>query len=235
MPTRTIVISDIHGCFKEFKTTLENLEYQPGQDKLILLGDYIDRGPQSLEVVEYVMELSEHENVVVLGGNHEDMFISFLEEPEFNEENRFFRNGGKKTVESFCKPYQVYEVNPAAKQVILENYQKHIEFLKSLPDYYEDGDYIYVHAGVDLDLQNWKNTSKNDFRWLREAFWNQKNETGKTIVFGHTPTPFLHEHPTHGTGVKSNDIWYHPQQDRICIDGGCVFEGGKLNALVLED
>ncbi|CAG9620321.1 metallophosphoesterase family protein [Sutcliffiella rhizosphaerae] len=231
---RTIVISDIHGCYDEFCELLEQKSYQRGKDSLILLGDYMDRGEKSLEVLELVMELSECENVIVLGGNHEDIFLDWLAEPGYDPQSRLFRNGGMKTVESFCNPYNVSGENPLAKETILKHYPKHIEFLKSLPNYYEDSQYIYVHAGVDLSLKDWKETSRWDFRWLREKFWEQQNNTGKTIIFGHTPTPHLHKHPTFGTSTSNNDIWYHQDQDRICIDGGCVY-GGKLNALILQD
>lgn len=230
---RTIVITDIHGCYEEFVELLEVLEYKRGVDRLVLMGDYIDRGKQSLQVLELVMELSEVENVIVLGGNHEDMFLSWLDNPIFEREDIYFQNGGLKTVENFCKPYGVYGKTARTKQIIKRYYQKHIEFIRNLPDYFEDEKHIFVHAGVNLVYADWKNSSKQEFRWIRDMFWFQPNETGKKIIFGHTPTWFLHSDARLGEPKESHDVWMSKNKDRMCLDGGCVF-GGKLHALEID-
>lgn len=224
---RTLVISDIHGCYKEFLNLLEKATYLPEKDRLIISGDLIDRGKQSLEVVKYVMELKQLYDVVVIGGNHEELFCNWYEEP-FDREHIYLKNGGWKTIENYCKPYGIYGKTPATKRVFQRHYGEHVAFFKSLPDYIEDELFIYVHAGVDLTLDDWHCSSKETFRWIREDFWNKANKTGKTIVFGHTPTYFLHEED----GRKSFDIW-QSEDGKIGIDGGCSM-GGKLHALSIE-
>lgn len=225
---RTLVIADIHGCYKEFLALLEKAAYQPEKDRLIILGDMIDRGKQSLEVVEHIMALKQTHDVIVIGGNHEELFCNWYEE-SFNREHIYVKNGGWKTIHSYCKPFGVYGKVPATKLVFQRHYSEHVAFFKNLPDYFEDEAAIYVHAGIDLTLQDWHLTPKETFRWIREDFWNKANNTGKIIVFGHTPTCFLHEE----SGIKSFAIW-QSEDGKVGIDGGCSM-GGKLHALCLED
>lgn len=223
---RTLVISDIHGCYDEFIELLEKANYHPDTDRLVILGDMIDRGKKSMQVVKHIMELKSKYDVVVIGGNHEDLFLNWLEEP-FDKNHLYGQNGGWKTIESYCKPYKVYGKTIKTKAVFRRFYQNHLDFFKSLLDYEEDEEYIFVHAGVDLTLSNWKETSSEQFKWLRDEFWNQLNHTGKTIVFGHTPTWFFHAQKK----VESYDVWFFDDK-KICIDGGCSM-GGKLHCLIL--
>ena len=76
---RALVISDIHGCLNEFLELLDLVDYQAGKDRLILLGDYVDRGPKSKEVVQKVMDLAKNDNVVVLRGNHDQRIVTLVE------------------------------------------------------------------------------------------------------------------------------------------------------------
>lgn len=82
---------------------------------------------------------------------------------------------------------------------------------------------MFVHAGVNLLLKDWKNSNTNDFRWIRNPFIYEKNDTGKIIVFGHTPTMFIRSE------MKS-DIWISPCKTKIGIDGGAIY-GGMLHGL----
>lgn len=225
---RTLVISDIHGCYKELMQLLEEAAYIPEQDRLIILGDMIDRGKDSREVVTHIMELKKDYDVEVIGGNHEQLLGQWLND-SFDRGHVYGQNGGWKTIESYCKPHGVYGKVPKTKEVFRKYYQDHISFLTQLPNYYEDERFIYVHAGIDLTLADWHDTTDNFFRWSREEFWEGENKTGKTVIFGHTPTCFLHE----AEGVKSYEIW-RSKDGKIAIDGGCSM-GGKLHALCIEE
>lgn len=225
---RTLVISDIHGCYDEFVALLEKSHYAPEQDLLVVLGDMIDRGKQSKQVVELVMDLVEYKGAIALGGNHEDEFISWLE-GEFNPEHRFLRIGGKKTVESYCKPHDVYGNGTKSRRAIHKFYSQHFSFIKNLPDYYEDEQHIFVHAGIDPEIKNWKKSSREQMRWIRDEFINGVNDTGKTIIFGHTPTNFLHK----SKDAQNTNVWFSTD-NKIGIDGGCSM-GGQLHCLCIED
>lgn len=97
---RKIITSDIHGCFSQFVKGLEEVKYNPTEDKLILLGDYIDRGTHSAQVVKYVRDLQEKYNVIALLGNHEDMAIDAHERCDYSLWNM---NGGTQTHKSYYR------------------------------------------------------------------------------------------------------------------------------------
>ncbi|HGF7632967.1 TPA: serine/threonine protein phosphatase, partial [Enterococcus faecium] len=105
-----------------------------------------------------------------------------------------------------------------------KNNDKLIEFLTYLPNFYEWNDYIFVHAGVNLKINNWKDTSIRDFMWIREDFHFTPNRLNKTIVFGHTETKILNKN-------NKYDIWIN--DNKIGIDGGAVY-GGYLYGVILD-
>lgn len=225
---RTLVISDIHGCYDELNALFWKVKYSPREDRLILLGDYTDRGVDSKKVVELVKSLHEEFGIVVLRGNHDQMFVDAMLN---NEDGLWLNNGGHQTTESYCGfdffdegfEWDVYE---EAKKFIIDNYGHHINFLKSLPLYYETDNHIFVHAGINPNYEDWKSQPEEDFIWIREEFINNRNtNTKKTIVFGHTPT--LHMQDT-------SDIWFSPHSLKIGIDGACAY-GHQLNCLVIHD
>lgn len=225
---RTLVISDIHGCYDELIAILTKVNYVPQEDKLIILGDMIDRGKKSKQVVEHILSLQKKHNVIVIGGNHEDMFLQWLDEP-FDRNHIYGSNGGWETIESYCKPHHVYGKTSKVKQVIHKYYKEHISFFRTLVNYTEDDHYIFVHAGIDFKLENWRDTPKEYARGVREKFFERRNTSGKSIVFGHTPTPFLH----YGENRDNTDVWISGD-GKIGIDGGCSM-GGQLHCLVIQN
>ena len=223
---RRIAISDIHGCIDEFKRLLEKVRYEEGSDRLILLGDYVDRGPSSKDVIEFVMSLKG--DVHALGGNHDDWFVDWVDTWDGSMDGYLSSNiGGIQTVQSFCPafdPRSPYS-KTWARQSIRERYEEHLSFLRKLPNHYEDEQFIYVHAGINPFLDDWRKTNEGDFKMIRDPFLSHPHEQDKTVVFGHTPTRSLHN------DRRNNSIWFGDR--KIGIDGGCVFEG-RLNALVIE-
>ncbi|QST02263.1 serine/threonine protein phosphatase (plasmid) [Pontibacillus sp. ALD_SL1] len=221
---RNIIISDIHGCYNTFMNLLNLVQYTTGQDHLILLGDYIDRGPRSKEVIDWIINEKETGHVTALRGNHEEMFLSWLHEPiQPNSIYLHPDNGGKKTIKSYLKPRGIYSYKEYAQEAMKSYYPQHIRFFEELPFYYEDKHAIYVHAGVDLNLRDWKNSSDSWFTSSRERFWKSSNPHDKTIIFGHTPVCFLHD----------SDAPYTFEDNRIAIDGGCSYKR-QLNALIVD-
>lgn len=220
---KMFVVGDIHGQFMMLEELLEN--WQPDEERLLFVGDLADRGDNSKAVFERIHQLMEEEEAIVVKGNHDEMLELFLENPS-EHLPLYYMNGGESTVNSLL-----------GRSTSRENYQENVEeikaeypwllpMLKSLPLYYEWGDYLFVHAGVNLRKENWRDSSDHDFVWIREGFYDQPNHTNKTIIFGHSVTSTLH-------GDMSNfDIW-ESGDGLIGIDGGAVY-GGKMHGLVLS-
>ncbi|RXZ77932.1 serine/threonine protein phosphatase [Paenibacillaceae bacterium] len=222
---RKIVISDIHGCYDEFVSLLDIINYEPEQDQLILLGDYCDRGFKSRQVIEKLIEMKNKYNMIILRGNHDQMFIDYLSN---SNEQLFLINGGFFTIESYIgtnwfeNGYD-YNLSQETKKFITLHYRHHLEFLESTEYYYEDENFIYVHAGIDPNVSNWRDQSHDQFLWIRNSFLNQPTNLNKLVIFGHTPAFHLHNSP---------DIWFG--KDKIGIDGGCVY-GYQLNCLEISN
>lgn len=224
---KAFAISDIHGDYKKF---IELLDYwNPEESKLIIMGDLVDRGERSLYVVHKVMELKKvyKNKVIVLKGNHEDMFLNFLKYKDYEYGDIFFRNGGNTTSMEFADDeFLMFKSYEQRANIILEKRKEEVEFLRKMMYYYKFGNVLFVHAGVDPYISEWKNTENYKFLWNRNG-WKHKNETGKVIVFGHTPTMHIHDD-------KRNDIWISKDKTYICVDGGSVF-GGQLNGILIDN
>ncbi|MCR8969521.1 metallophosphoesterase family protein [Facklamia sp. 7083-14-GEN3] len=221
-PEDLFVIGDIHGMSDELELLLAN--WQPNQERLVFIGDYIDRGYNSLAVLNRVWQLQEEKNALCLRGNHESMLLNFLRSPH-NFFNHYIMNGGVSTICQLLNIPEEKVVKSQARRLarqIKQTYPELESWLESLPYYFEYGEFIIVHAGVDLSLENWKNTSDHEFLWIRDRFHQTKNSTGKQIIFGHTPTMVLHQN------YYNSSIWRKDM--KWGIDGGCVF-GGELHAM----
>ncbi|MBW2141308.1 MAG: metallophosphoesterase [Deltaproteobacteria bacterium] len=165
---RLLAIGDIHGCFDKFKKLMDAINWKPAEDTLVFMGDYVDRGPDSAGVIEYIIELKRQSgNLICLMGNHEQLFLEYLG----GQANQiFFLNGGLDTLASYGGDRHIPD--------------SHIEFLNSLLPYYETDEYIFAHAGL-----------REDLLWIREEFILSDYDHGKRIIFGHTPVakPLIQE------------------------------------------
>jgi serine/threonine protein phosphatase 1 len=223
---RTLVISDIHGCYQEFMELLNKVQYNAKEDQLILLGDYMDRGPDSKPVILKVAELVQN-GAIAIRGNHDDLFLRYLNLPKDNDLRvMYFQNGGMETIKSFIptivdKPIY-FEKYIKWAEFIKEEYRNIVHFLTGLPLYYEGEKHIFVHAGINPFLYDWKKSSRQDFLWNREPFLSNNHEQKKIVVFGHTPTINLQNSP---------DPYFNSL--KIGIDGGCCF-GYQLNCLEIN-
>jgi serine/threonine protein phosphatase 1 len=185
---------------------MDILDIDWSRDTVVFMGDYIDRGPDSRQVVETVLELRrKHERVVCLAGNHEKMFLNWL---DGREEEFFLSNGGRSTLQS-------YGISPDAQDRVAQVPSEHLEFFETLSPCYETENYVFVHAGVrpgiPMGLQD-----PYDLIWIRHEFFLSDHGLKKTVVFGHTPfrrEPFVGE-------------------KMIGIDTGAVY-GGALTCLEL--
>jgi serine/threonine protein phosphatase 1 len=196
-------IGDVHGCATELESLLAHLQID--RDTLVIfLGDYVDRGFDSRRVIDIVVDLKKRCDVVALMGNHEAMFLDFLERPESVGSGLFILNGGGTTLANYAGPNGSFEVP-----------QAHVEFLKSLKLFYETESHFFVHAGVPLKKQLRDLDpvlDRETFLWTRGPFLTTAESWGKIVVHGHTPNAEPERRP-----------------NRINVDTGCVF-GGHLTA-----
>ena len=200
------VFGDIHGCFNELTSLIDEIRPNLGVDKLIFLGDYIDRGPNSYKVIRFLMDLQSKygkDDIVLLRGNHEDMAIDYI-----NSGYSGNLNGYRDTYVDFLRNG--------------DDVSNYLSFFQSLPLYYEDDNFIYVHGGI-LPGTPMHMQSSQDLLWIRNRFYESSALFHKTVFFGHTPTKNM-------LGVWAPFI----QEDRIGIDTGCVY-GGFLTAIEIID
>lgn len=221
---RLYAIGDIHGRYDLLQLLLTKVDADAesfeGQTTLVFLGDYVDRGPQSKAVLDFLIELervSRHELVFLLG-NHEQTMLDFLADAPASE--HWLRYGGLETLASYGVQISSEDLSKSSlsrvRSTLRDNLDaSHLDFLRRLRLSYEQGDYYFAHAGVrpDIDLNA---QILDDLLWIREPFLSSTRDFGRIIVHGHS----ISEEPV----VRRN---------RIGIDTG-AFASGRLTALVLE-
>ncbi|MEJ5330023.1 MAG: metallophosphoesterase family protein [Desulfobaccales bacterium] len=173
------VVGDIHGCLGHLERLLEEVNPDLSRDRLVFVGDYIDRGLSSRGVVEYLVRLKARypgDRVICLKGNHEAMFLDFL---SGKDQELFLFNGGRSTLREYWG--ENWQELPELRLP-----PEHEIFFRDLLPYYETPEYFIVHAGVKpgvpLDQQ-----VEEDLLWIRGEFIMCFDDFGKKIVFGHTP------------------------------------------------
>jgi serine/threonine protein phosphatase 1 len=204
---RKIAISDIHGCNDTFQRLLEKLALT-ADDNLYLLGDYIDRGPDSKGVIDTIFLLRQQGlSVQCLKGNHEQMMLDAMDGVEEDTMDLWLVNGGIATLESFS-------VNG---KLTIED--KYLQFMDSLELYDEVDEFILVHAGLNFNMLL-PFADEEAMLWIRDWYHNvDRNWLGdRIIVHGHTPMP-KEEIQTQFKNLEKMPI--------LDIDGGCVHKGKR--------
>lgn len=173
-------IGDLHGCPDELEVLLEHLK--PGaDDELVFLGDYVDRGTGSRQLVDRLLRLHDDGlRAVFLRGNHEDMLLDYLGLPGQNGDS-YLLNGGQPTLESYG--VSLTAKGRAAAALIPP---EHVQFLLDLRWTHVDGDYLFVHAGIRPGVAL-SEQDEQDLIWIREEFFTRAHDLPYTVVFGHTP------------------------------------------------
>ena len=218
---RVYAIGDIHGCLHELDTLLAKIVDDAidfvGEKKIVFLGDYIDRGPDSKQVLDRLVTPTEGFKSSYILGNHDQTLLDFLEDPSVFRGWRDF--GGRETLMSYGVTPPRFDNDDAYAQArdSLRSVipQSHLDWLRSLQYSVTIGSYYFVHAGVrpgvPLDRQ-----APEDQLWIRDEFLLSKGDYGAVVVHGHTPT----EEPVR-------------LSNRIGVDTG-VYATAKLTAAVLE-
>lgn len=194
---RKFAISDIHGCPKTFEALLDHLAFTTA-DELYLLGDYIDRGPDSKGVIDFIWKLErEGYHVRCLRGNHEEMLLD-----EMRSVGQWYRNDA--TMQSFsCKHVGLIDVA----------YQG---FLESLHWHFEVDGYLLVHAGLNFKAEN-PLADRDELTWIRDWYGDIDHDwlDRRIVVHGHTPQ--------HRAAILKS-IKTLDKTPAIGIDNGCVFD-----------
>jgi len=159
-------IGDIHGCLDPLRRLMDQI-HPSETDEVVFIGDYVDRGPDSKGVIDYLLGLTGR--YIFLMGNHERMFLDYL---QGKERFLFLYNGGAATMESYGGLSSI----PAA----------HLDFLNRSRLYYETDEYLFVHGGIRPGIPLEQQDPK-DLLWIREEFYAFPGRYPKTVVFGHTP------------------------------------------------
>lgn len=214
-------VSDIHGHADELKLLLQS---NKENNLIIFCGDYIDRGRQSKDVLEHIRFLVECNKAIALKGNHEEMLLDFLNHPVLAKEYMF--TYGLMTIHSLLGFYPNEYTDPKNVVAQIECYYPWLkDFLQKLYVYVEMDNYLFVHAGINPDLDKWYESSEDDYLWIREDFYMKGNKTNKIIIFGHTPTEQL-------PNGSPTEIWKR-KDGLIGIDGG-MGHNQQLNGISIS-
>jgi serine/threonine protein phosphatase 1 len=215
---RVYAIGDIHGCLDRLvalhEIIAEDIAERPVERTILVhLGDYVDRGADSAQVIDWLINQPPvpADIFVNLMGNHEHMMLSAIAGADKEAPGQWLVNGGADSLLSWGIARTVPPTEWASRIPL-----PHLLFLRDLRISHRVGPYLFVHAGVrpgvPLDQQ-----SRHDMMWIREPFLSSKADHGAVIVHGHTP--------------KREPVVL---PNRIAIDTGAVL-GGALTCVVLED
>ena len=220
----TYAIGDIHGYDDLFERMIdrirEDAEALGERPRIVLLGDYIDRGLASRQVLDRVRNLQTASwcDVVALMGNHEEALLRFLSEPEFGDTWRDW--GGAATLDSYGVVMPYMTRTPEIWEEVSRRFAEkvdpdHLALLRDMPSSFQAEDYLFVHAGVDPDRPLAEQGSAT-FMYIRGRFLRADQSCEHVVVHGHSP----HKVPV-------NARW------RIGIDTG-VYYSGVLTAMRLH-
>ncbi|WP_339028239.1 metallophosphoesterase family protein [Bradyrhizobium symbiodeficiens] len=219
---RIYAFGDIHGCVDLLHNSFAVIDEDLGRNPVdraveVFLGDYIDRGPQSSQTLDLLIERSRMRETICLKGNHEAYFLNVLRDPSKIGDWRQF--GGLPTLMS-------YGINPPLNPTAAERTDlistllelmppSHLQFLRGLKPSFTCGDFYFVHAGVRPGIPL-REQQETDLLWIRDEFLESKENFGKFVVHGHTP-------------VEAPDI----RHNRINIDTG-AYATGNLTLLSIQ-
>jgi len=213
--TRVYIVGDIHGRLDllldiSARISADLLSRPVLESRFVFLGDYIDRGPDSAGVLSRLADMLDEPNVVLLRGNHEQILLNFLADPDILRDWR--NHGGLETLQSYGVPVDDAIAGRGyaqARKALAERMpQAHLRLLKKTWHSCSIGDYFFCHAGIDpargLDEQ-----SPHDLMWTRKPFLDCDKPFGKIVVHGHTPLSDPEVRPNRinvDTGAHSTNV-----------------------------
>jgi serine/threonine protein phosphatase 1 len=221
---RVYAVGDVHGRHDLLQSligqVLSHADQAPDAQKVLLfVGDYVDRGKASKEVIDFLLKFDVPGwQKIFLRGNHDQAVLDFLDDPKFYRVWKGY--GAQETLFSYGVMPPRFDDDcafaRARDEFVLKCPATHLEFLKNLHYTHIEGDYLFVHAGIRPGIAL-ENQTPEDLLWIREDFLFSRQPLGKLVVHGHTPGK---------TPVR--------RKNRICIDTG-AYATGHLTAVILED
>lgn len=220
---RVYAVGDVHGRFDLLRQLLRLIEADnaargTAETHVVMLGDLIDRGPESAEIIDFFLAgPPSFACFHFVMGNHEEMLLKQIYEPSEESLSHFLRYGGRETFESYGVPQRVLDMPERYSFAGLTDAvpQSHRAFLEGMEDMVRFGDYLFVHAGIRPDVPI-EEQSPSDLRWIRAQFLHSDVDHGVVVVHGHTI-------------IDEPEI----RHNRIGIDTG-AYQSGRLTALGLE-
>ena len=226
---RLYAIGDVHGrldllAAMHVQIAAETMRDRTADWRIVHLGDYVDRGPDSKGVIDFLIAVSRRDpRNVMLAGNHDIGFLEFLDHPD--PDGLFMRYGGVQTAQSYgvdltanrggVLAWATNGLRSNHAELVQAVPQSHVELLGSLAFSASFGDFFFCHAGIRPGIALEKQDSQ-DLIWIRDVFHNHAGLHPKVIVHGHTPQPQAE--------VKPN---------RVNVDT-LAYQSGRLTALVVE-
>lgn len=203
---KIFIVGDVHGCLEMLQRLIDKIEWNPSNDRLIFIGDYIDRGENSKGVVDFILKLKKNSPLVqCLIGNHEQMFLDYLSGVDSQS---FMLNGGLLTLKSYN------EEKLRSEDPLIPS--SHLDFFSSLLPMIELEQCYVVHAGFRPNIRL-EDQNHVDMIWIRDEFIYSDYDFGEVVIFGHTPfnRPMI-------------------MKNKIGIDTGAVY-GNRLTCLELPE
>jgi len=228
---KIIAISDVHGHVDHLKNLISKVNLKE-DDYLIIIGDFINRGPQSYETFKYIQQLSKRSNTIILKGNHEAFIYEFITDAKRSSRLlNFLQKGYYETLINDLVGLSDLDLNHCSSgenlhKHITHNYSDILNFINELPTLVEFDEFIFVHGGYDSNFD----INKDENKFLKYDNYNALSPINeKNIVVGHWPTSNLRKYSFSNLPIFNN------KKNIISIDGGVgVKSSGELNALIIE-
>lgn len=229
---RCIVVSDIHSHCDRFLQLLKKVNYSK-EDYLIIVGDFVEKGTQTIQTIELLQKLKvENDKVYVLLGNCEYALDTLINDPAFAKQmihylNKIGKSGMIDQIISRLK-IDIKKENPVIiQQIVKEQLKPYLDYLQTLPTTLETKDFLFVHAGIEK-RKDWKNSSRSSLIEMRH-FQKEGHLLDKYVIVGHLPTSNFYQDKI------DNDIFIDEDKKIISLDGGTgVKTISQLNALIID-
>lgn len=229
---RILAVSDIHGNLPYFRGLLNKCGFC-ADDELFILGDFLEKGENSLETLRYIMELCRGGNAHALCGNCDDWYEIFsFDETGDSQSLNYIRSRRRGLLWDMCRELGIdadgIDRLGDIKPRLLESFREEWEFLAALPQAVTAGDFIFAHAGVDPKKPLSEHTAHELMQC--DAFLNTGRSFDNWVIVGHWPVMLYGENTVSAAPVIDRE------KHIISIDGGCVLkDDGQLNALIIPD
>ncbi len=252
------VVSDIHGFYTELHSALKEKGFFDDtiEHKLIICGDLFDRGKEALKLQEFILELMDKDEVILIKGNHEDLILDLvntLDNYSFKKWHHI-QNGSVNTILQLCEVDHIDESNMKEIKEKMNNSDFFKRIIPNMINYYETNNYIFVHGWIPCwtvsfggkpykyeYMEDWREAEQADWyfaRWYNgmDAAYQKVIEENKTIVCGHWHASYGHSRIEGKGSEYESDADYSPfvYKGIIAIDARTAVSR-KINCLVIED